>query len=164
MSWLGRVNAVKMTLLPRILYLFRSLPIPITKRLLDKLQSAIICFIWDSKGHRLPKTVLFRSRKRGGLELSNLWWYYQTAQLCQFSVIYSKGLKPDWVDIERQATPNHTLDFLVWSPQKNRPPILSPTLSHSMTLCDSLHKRNSLTSAWHPFSHIVPPGSQHQGL
>lgn len=64
MSWLGRVNAVKMTLLPRILYLFCSLPIPITKCLLDKLQSAIIRFILGGKGHRLSKNVLYRSRKK----------------------------------------------------------------------------------------------------
>lgn len=31
LSWLGRVNSIKMTLLPRLLYLFRSLPIPIKK-------------------------------------------------------------------------------------------------------------------------------------
>lgn len=45
MSWVGRVNAIKMTLLPQILYLFRSLPIPVTKLHINKLQSAIIRFM-----------------------------------------------------------------------------------------------------------------------
>lgn len=81
MSWLGRINSVKMTLLPRILYLFRSLPIPVTKLHIQNLQSAITHFMWDKKGHWLSKDILFRPRTKGGLGLPNLWWYYQAAQL-----------------------------------------------------------------------------------
>lgn len=46
---------------------------------------------------------------------------------------------------------------------KSRPPILSPTLSYSLALCDSLHKLNTITSKWQPLAHIFnnplfPPG------
>lgn len=30
--WLGRINSIKITLLPRLLYYFRSLPTPIKKK------------------------------------------------------------------------------------------------------------------------------------
>lgn len=100
---------------------------------------------------------------KGGLGLLNLWWYYQAAQLSQFSIIYPKGPKPDWVNMEREAVPNYTLDFLLWNLPKRRPPILAPTLSHSMALCASLHKMRPLTSTWQPLAHIFhnprfPPG------
>lgn len=49
--WLSRVNAVKMTLMLRILYLFRSLPIPTPKHILTKFQLRIIHFIWGKKIH-----------------------------------------------------------------------------------------------------------------
>lgn len=91
MSWLGRVNAIKMTLLPRMLYLFCSLPIVVTKLHINKFQSAILHFIWGKTGYRLSKKVLFRPRMKGGLGLPNLWWYYQAAQLSQISTIYSRG-------------------------------------------------------------------------
>lgn len=71
----GKINAVKITLLPRILYLFRSLPISVPKLHITNLQSAIIRFTWGKFNHRLPKETLFRPRKKGGLELPNLWWY-----------------------------------------------------------------------------------------
>lgn len=45
LSWLGRVNSIKMNLLPRILYLFRALPIPIRRDQLRKFQSKILRFI-----------------------------------------------------------------------------------------------------------------------
>lgn len=75
LSWLGRINAIKMTLLPRILYFFRSLSIQIIKACLQ-LQSKIITFIWGNKGHRLSKSVLFLARNQGGFGLPNLFWYY----------------------------------------------------------------------------------------
>ncbi|PIO40408.1 hypothetical protein AB205_0134110 [Aquarana catesbeiana] len=39
LSWLGRINSIKMTLLPRLLYFFRSLPIPIKKENLSEVKS-----------------------------------------------------------------------------------------------------------------------------
>lgn len=47
--WLGRINEVKMTLLPRLLYLFRFLPIPINKTLISKFQSKVISFVWRKR-------------------------------------------------------------------------------------------------------------------
>lgn len=56
--------------------------------------------------------------------------------------------------MECQAVPLHTIDFLIWSPAKLRPPILAPTLSHSLALCDQLHKIPSLISTLRPLTHI----------
>lgn len=75
LSWLGRINAVKMTLMPWILYLFRSLPISIPKKDIAKFQSKIIDFVWGSKGHRLSRDILYRSKNQGGLGLPNVWLY-----------------------------------------------------------------------------------------
>lgn len=53
-SWLGRTHSIKMTLLPRLLYLFRSIPINIRKDHLKNFQSKVNKFIWGGLGHRLP--------------------------------------------------------------------------------------------------------------
>lgn len=140
LSWLGRVNSVKMTLLPCILYLFRSLPIPIWWDQLKRFQSKILRFIWGAKGHRIAKGTLYRlyrHRRRGGVGLPNLLWYYQVVQLSQLSTIYSKSAHLDWINIERQAIPHCTLDFLLWCSPKSRPAIMVPTLSHSLVTWDS---------------------------
>lgn len=59
----GRINAVKMTLMPWILYLFYSLPISIPRKEIAKFQSKIVDFIWGKKGHCLSRDILFRSKK-----------------------------------------------------------------------------------------------------
>lgn len=65
--------------------------------------------------------------------------------------------------MERQAIPLNTIDHLLWSDTKSRPAILSPTLSHLVALCNTLHKHHSLISPLRPLPHIFhnpkfPPG------
>lgn len=126
LSLLGKENSVKMTLLPRLLYLFRSLPTPILKSQLLKFQSKIICFVWGNKDHWCPKSDLFQLCAQGGLGLPNLWRYYQAAQLAQISIVYACGNRPDWVSMERHAFSRHTIAFLLWC--------LAKSSSYSLTL------------------------------
>lgn len=157
LSWLGRVNAVKMTLMPRLLYLFRALPIPLRRDHLQSFQNKILKFIWGGSGYRIKQQTLYLSRKQGGLGLPHLHRYYLASRLAQLFVIYRE--KPDWIRIERQ----YTLDFLLWSIPKNRPPIMSPTLSHSFTMWDKLKSNPNLSSEMELLSHLFrnpkfPPG------
>lgn len=146
LSWLGRIHFIKMTLLPRLLYLFRSLPINIRKDHLKSFQSKVNKFSWGGSGHRLPQKTLFQPRTRGGLDLPCLLWYFQAARIAQLSTVYSKLEKPDWAQIERQAVPANTLDYLLWVPSGDRPQILPPILSQTLTLWDKMRSKTSLTS------------------
>lgn len=65
--------------------------------------------------------------------------------------------------MERQAVPHFTLDFLIWSVPKLSPYFLSPTLSHSVSLCDSFYRFTKIASTWYKLAHIFhkphfPPG------
>lgn len=54
----GRINTIKMNVLPRFLYLFQCVPIFLSKSfflLIDKMLSS---FIWDRKSARMRKTIL----------------------------------------------------------------------------------------------------------
>lgn len=75
-SWLGKIHSIKMTLLPRLLYLFQSLPIEIRKDL-KSFQGKIIKFIWGKKGYRLARRILYSPKTRGELGLPELFRYYQ---------------------------------------------------------------------------------------
>lgn len=55
-SWIGRINAVKMTMLPKLLYLFRFLPTLLRRDHLKSFQSKILKFIWGGSGYRLKTT------------------------------------------------------------------------------------------------------------
>lgn len=54
----GRVNLVKMTVLPRFTYLFRHTPIPIPVSFFNKLDSIITSFVWKGTMPRIAKSTL----------------------------------------------------------------------------------------------------------
>lgn len=71
----GRVNLVKMMVLPKITFLFETIPLNFQKEWFIKLQSKISSFIWASKGPRLSWKKLRRRLIKGDLALPDLFFY-----------------------------------------------------------------------------------------
>lgn len=88
-SWFGRLHSVKMNELPRILYLFRTLPVALAKLDLKSFQTKLLSFIWGNKRPRVNIRMLHAPKGKGGLGFPDLLKYYYAAQLAQITRFHS---------------------------------------------------------------------------
>lgn len=77
----GRIQIIKMNVLPRYLYVFQCLPIFLPKSFFTAINDIISSFIWAGKRPRASRTLLCRHRSAGGLGLPNLIGYYWAANV-----------------------------------------------------------------------------------
>ena len=83
----GRINAIKMNVLPKFLYVFQCIPVFLSKSFFLSVDKLISGFIWNKKNPRIRKSMLQRHRHYGGLALPNFRFYYWAANIQKHTVL-----------------------------------------------------------------------------